>query len=257
MGTSYNVRQGVVRVKTKARQLVNRFSVVAAVSVAALGVALMPAASAVAAPSYHTFGDASIVANGHPGNGAQLGNGGAGYGGVDFTDTGVMTLSDLNNLSTDCNFTQGMYGAGTPRFGADVQNADGSDIGNIFFYLNNTSCPQNNWGNTGNLASPTSMVDENALSNGTTETYAQAQAKYGTYSVTDLYIVSDTSFSAQTLLIDNTTVNAYTYTYGQPTPVAPTNKDQCKDGGYKNFQTSFKNQGACVSYVASNGKSQH
>jgi hypothetical protein len=31
-------------------------------------------------------------------------------------------------------------------------------------------------------------------------------------------------------------------------PLAPTSRDQCKDGGWRNYQ-QFKNQGDCVSYV--------
>jgi hypothetical protein len=38
----------------------------------------------------------------------------------------------------------------------------------------------------------------------------------------------------------------------------PTDKDQCKDGGWQNFTdasgTAFKNQGDCVSYVATGGR---
>jgi hypothetical protein len=37
-------------------------------------------------------------------------------------------------------------------------------------------------------------------------------------------------------------------------PPAPTSKDQCKNGGWKNF-SQFMNQGGCVSFVASGGKS--
>jgi hypothetical protein len=33
----------------------------------------------------------------------------------------------------------------------------------------------------------------------------------------------------------------------------PTSKDQCKNGGWKTFGV-FKNQGDCVSYVATRGK---
>jgi aspartate/tyrosine/aromatic aminotransferase len=29
----------------------------------------------------------------------------------------------------------------------------------------------------------------------------------------------------------------------------PTSKEQCKDGGWKNFGTMFKNQGQCVKFV--------
>lgn len=33
----------------------------------------------------------------------------------------------------------------------------------------------------------------------------------------------------------------------------PTDKDQCKGGGWKNFGTTFNNQGECVSFVANGG----
>jgi hypothetical protein len=36
----------------------------------------------------------------------------------------------------------------------------------------------------------------------------------------------------------------------------PTNQDQCKKDGWRNYGTTFKNQGACVSSVASGGKSK-
>ncbi len=37
---------------------------------------------------------------------------------------------------------------------------------------------------------------------------------------------------------------------------SPTNQDQCKKDGWKSFGTLFKNQGDCVSFVASKGKNQ-
>jgi hypothetical protein len=40
------------------------------------------------------------------------------------------------------------------------------------------------------------------------------------------------------------------------TPAFPTTKEQCKKGGWRNFGTSFKNQGDCVSFVATNGKNE-
>ena len=36
----------------------------------------------------------------------------------------------------------------------------------------------------------------------------------------------------------------------------PTNKDQCKKDGWKNYGTTFANQGDCVSFVATNGKNK-
>ena len=42
--------------------------------------------------------------------------------------------------------------------------------------------------------------------------------------------------------------------------LVPTRKDQCKNGGWKNYVdntgTPFKNQGDCVSYVATGGKNK-
>ena len=39
-----------------------------------------------------------------------------------------------------------------------------------------------------------------------------------------------------------------------PRPL-PTSKDECQNGGWKRFP-GFRNQGQCVSFVASNGKHQ-
>jgi hypothetical protein len=54
--------------------------------------------------------------------------------------------------------------------------------------------------------------------------------------------------------------NADAFTFDETTydfeldPAPPTSKDQCKNGGWETFTgQSFKNQGDCVSYVATNG----
>jgi len=42
-----------------------------------------------------------------------------------------------------------------------------------------------------------------------------------------------------------------------PAPSGPTSKSQCKNGGWKTFTSpTFKNQGDCVSFVATHGKNQ-
>jgi hypothetical protein len=38
-------------------------------------------------------------------------------------------------------------------------------------------------------------------------------------------------------------------------PPLPTSKDQCKNGGWKTYRV-FRNQGDCVSFVATRGKNQ-
>lgn len=45
-----------------------------------------------------------------------------------------------------------------------------------------------------------------------------------------------------------THVENFTSSLAQPVLIAPTNKDQCKNDGWKNFP-QFKNQGQCVSFV--------
>ena len=56
-----------------------------------------------------------------------------------------------------------------------------------------------------------------------------------------------------TTAVDAFTFDKVTYNFEQK-PVKATSKEECKNDGYKNFQTSYKNQGDCVSSVASNGK---
>jgi glucuronoarabinoxylan endo-1,4-beta-xylanase len=48
-----------------------------------------------------------------------------------------------------------------------------------------------------------------------------------------------------------------TYDFEAQAPLVgpPTNKNQCKDGGWQTFNNpTFKNQGDCMSYVATGGK---
>jgi hypothetical protein len=206
---------------------------------------------ATASSGYSLFGDAMLV---HPGNASPTAaqatsTGPNAFGGVDFAVPSGLTVSQLQNLSTDYKFTVGTCGLGSPRFGAFVTN--GTSSGNIFFYIgpppNYTGCPPNVYLNTGNLAAPANLVDDSQLPLGTFyDPYASAQLKYGSYMVTDIFLVVDGP--SQTVQFDNTRVNATTYTYESG--------DSCKDGGYKLFTSSpgpFKNQGDCVSYF-NNGK---
>lgn len=52
-------------------------------------------------------------------------------------------------------------------------------------------------------------------------------------------------------------VNGCNTTYNFEPAIAPTTKDQCKNGGWQTFNSpAFKNQGQCVSFVATGGKKQ-
>jgi hypothetical protein len=223
----------------------------AAIVTAAAGALMLGAfsGSAFAAAGYTLFGDATLVT---PGNASahavQLTTIGTnGYSGIDFPVPSGLTFAGVTNLSTDTNFTTGSCGSGSPRFQINV---DGK---NAFVYIgpppNYTGCPANVWSNTGNLVTPTSFVDTSQLPGGTFyDTFAAADAKYGSDLVTGIQLVADGS--GQVVLIDNTMINSATFTYE---PNTPTSKDQCKDGGWQTHVradfSSFKNQGDCIQYV--------
>ena len=50
-----------------------------------------------------------------------------------------------------------------------------------------------------------------------------------------------------------TLTESFTSSLDQPELISPTGKDQCKHGGWMNYP-QFKNQGDCVSFVATGGK---
>ena len=67
------------------------------------------------------------------------------------------------------------------------------------------------------------------------------------------------SGASQALLEINTFGGRHEVIFGETfssqgvVPIVPTSKEQCKDGGWMNFP-QFKNQGDCVSFVATGGK---
>ena len=76
----------------------------------------------------------------------------------------------------------------------------------------------------------------------------------------DIYVDSTTKVPASTV---NDTLGQYTFQNNVNQPgdrlytelaVSPITKDQCMNNGWKNFQMKFKNQGDCVSYVATGGR---
>ena len=216
----------------------------------------IPTVQAGPPPGFSLFGDATLV---HPGNNSPTAaqatyDGVSTYGGVDFGVPAGLTVSQLSTFSTDYQFTAGSCGSsgGSPRLVATATN--GTVTGNIFFYIgpppNYTGCPMNVWNNTGNLAAPTNLVDATQLGGAFYEPYASVQSSFGSYTITDLFVVLDGFTSVPvTAQFDNVTINDTTVTFES--------KDSCKDGGWRQFSSSpgpFKNQGDCVSYFATGGK---
>ena len=81
---------------------------------------------------------------------------------------------------------------------------------------------------------------------------ASGQFPFPTGTIQSVDVLLDVQGSAD---LTNITFNGVTQV---PQVGPPTSKDACKHGGWKTFNNpSFKNQGQCVSYVASHGHKQH
>jgi hypothetical protein len=254
----YDAKNGLRKVKTKTGIILSALTLVIG-SGGGLSFALLGSANAAVSTNYSIFGDATIVPNGNPGNAVQATTtGGNAYGGVSLNDLGGLTVGTLQTLSTDYEFTGGTCGSGSPRFSVSISN--GTTTGNLFFYLgeapNYNSCSSNVWTLSGNLANSANLVDASQVGGTFYEPYSQVVSSFGDFNITAIYLLVDGT--SQTVRFDNTQINDTTYTYEAATVI---NKDSCKNSGWKSFTDSngnlFKNQGQCVSYVASNGKSQH
>jgi hypothetical protein len=185
-------------------------------ALAAVVVGMAASASPVlAAGGFRLFGEAIRVHPGHDSRTAiQLRSTGTGFGGIDFTLPSGLTFAQVTNLGTDYDFTAASCGGGAPRFQINIQGK------NAFVYIgpppNYTGCPASVWASTGNLATPPSFVDTSQLAGGTFyDTFASADLKYGSDTVTGIQLVTDAGwmFGTQTVLVDNVMINAKTYTF--------------------------------------------
>ena len=96
----------------------------------------------------------------------------------------------------------------------------------------------------------------NVIPNGTTYTFTPAtlaaagnQVAFPTGTIQSIDVLIDVEGTAD---LTNVTLNGQVQV---PAPTTPTSKDQCKNGGWKTFTNpAFKNQGDCVSFVATGGK---
>lgn len=182
------------------------------------------------------------------------------FGGIAFDDANGTTFASLTELSTDYNVTDDDCGWGSPRFQIRM-DTDGDNVsnGNIFIYMGPvpsfSGCMQDMWGNTGNLIGSTdTRFDLTQLGGPFYGTYADALALVGDDTILRISLVTDGGGSQldgeQEVWFDNTVINEATYDF---TPLlSPTTKDQCKSGGWMDFNNPvFKNQGDCVSYLQS------
>ena len=213
---------------------------------------------------YTLFGDATIVAGEHPGQGNSVrlrSVAPGGFGGVDYDVPAGTTFAQFTELATDYKFElDDSCGGGSPRFQVNVESP--TDEGNIHVYIGPppgyVGCPPNTWLNTGDLLEGANPIDTSQLNGGTFyDPYNVAVGKYGSYIVTGVQLVVDGSWfppfldGEQTGFFDNTNIDGHMYTYDEGRHA--TNKDDCKDGGWMDLVredgTTFKNQGDCVSYT--------
>lgn len=226
----------------------------------------MPVLTALAA-HYLLFGDGSIVGGGNPDNAASLPSDTSlpkGYSGVDVSPISPIAWASLTTLSTDYNVTDDNCGGGSPRvtLGVDT-NSDATADGYVHIAIGPspafTGCALG-WQSTGNLIGneDAGRYDFSQFGGSPFTTYSNAPLSVQGGNVTEVFIPVDGSWNAsatggdseQTILVDNVTVNDHVTTFDPVLVGPPTNKDECKKGGWQTFNNpAFKNQGDCVSYV--------
>ncbi len=221
--------------------------IILGLSSAVIGLALFVVPAFASGPTL--FGSAVIQ------NGAvNLTSSGASYSGIDFPVPSGLTVNGLSNLQVNYEATVGGCGGGSPRYQVGVTTPSGP--ANIFVYIGtppNYTCVLNAWLDSGNLfdeSNSANKVDTSQLGGTFYDTLSHMYSTYGSYPVTDISLVVDSGwmFGTETILVKSAGINSATFS------VLPTSKDQCKNGGWMNFITPFKNQGDCVSYVATGGK---
>lgn len=237
------------------KKTINKILLTAGVGSLALFMVLSTS-PAIAADAYTLFGEASYVAGNASPRGVETNSDSTapGYGGIDFTVPSGLTVADLDTLSTDYKVTVGGIGGGSPRFVAEVDTLSGTEY--ILFYIGGLgpTPADNTWYNSGNIASPTSLVDVTGGVYQYQTPYSGVQTSMGSYPVTGIWIVTDAGWAVsggtQTVVFDNSMINTMVYDYELAPVIVPANKDECKNDGWKTFTNpSFKNQGECVSWT--------
>jgi len=183
------------------------------------------------------------------------------FGVATFDVSSGTTFAELMDLSTDYHVTNDGCMGGSPRFQIKVDT--GSGFKNIFAYLgpepNYNTCALDTWTASGDVLTSGRAIDTSQVGGTFYDTYENAVEDYGSYPVVSVSLVVDAGWASgdgeQTVRFDNVEIDDIThdFTPEPPAPTVPTDKDQCKKGGWQTFTNpSFKNQGQCVSYVQHN-----
>lgn len=160
------------------------------------------------------------------------------------------TINGVNGITlTELDFDYlnvGHCGAGAPRYNVNTT------AGTYFFF----GCTYGTHTSAGTGWTHVEFNDADAVpANGTT-----AWPGFGTAVVTSIDLVFDEGTDQGTgfAYLDNFSINGQVITGPTLTVNTPSSKDACKKDGWKTLTdssgTSFKNQGDCVSYVATKNK---
>jgi hypothetical protein len=171
------------------------------------------------------------------------------YSTVSFAVPEGMTLADLDTLSTDY-FTEDGCSGGSPRFTVIT------DEGGLYDFWWN--CTAGVAANTGNLAAGNVDV-RGSHAFQYQASFADVQAQFGSETIQSINLIVDGSWAfpdgSQEVVFDNVNVDGTVYNFESPGSM-----NHCKNGGWRMFTDGngnalYRNQGQCVSFFASGGKS--
>lgn len=159
---------------------------------------------------------------------------------ISFDDVNGQPVGALTSLAADV--VSADYGLGSPRFSVEVTK--GTATKSIFVYLGDLpNLATGGAGDTGNLLDSGvngARVDSTQLGGPFYGTWADAVSAASGWTISGIDFVVDGV--SQTVVLDSVTINGTTHGF-------PASKDDCRGGAWQFF--GFKNQGACVSSVAS------
>ena len=218
------------------------FSIV--ISIACVGAAM--------AQGYEFSGSTAFGSASGGGNTVVGTSSNGGYSTINFDVPTGTTLADLDTLSTEFSTPDGCAG-GSPRF--TVTTVEGS----YYDFFINCSGPVATLTSTGDLTS--GNVDVRGANGYKYQvSFASIQAQFGAETIKSIALIVDGSWSpefdgSQQVTFDNVNIDGTTYTFE-----APGSSGQCKNNNWRIFTDAngdalYRNQGQCVSYFASGGKS--
>lgn len=173
--------------------------------------------------------------------------------GLSFVVPTGMTFADLRTLSTDYDVTDDDCGGGSPRYQIGVQTDSG--VRNIFVYIgpvpNFTGCADGMQTTDNMIGTTDQRFDLSQLGGNPYSTYEQARSLAGNMAIANIQFLVDGGWlfadQEQTVIVQDPTV-----LFNRPRV-----QTQCQNDGWMAFSNpTFRNQGDCVNFFVSQGRSQ-